>query len=64
MSCIPHEELLEACRIAAQIVDRDGATFLPIFERLEREVEAAHNRTATMLRARDLAASSHGAGIQ
>lgn len=56
MGGIPMAKLLAARRIAAQIVARDGAAFLPVFERLEREVEMAKGRLATINRAREMAA--------
>lgn len=45
------EQIQEALRIAAQIVARDGAAFLPVFLRLEAEAEAALGRNSALERA-------------
>ncbi|MFV0515047.1 MAG: hypothetical protein ACK5MY_15680 [Jhaorihella sp.] len=60
MSAVRHETLLAAQRIAAQIVARDGPAFIPVFQRLEAEIEASGARGACLARAVDLAAREGG----
>lgn len=48
------EELEELRGIAAGVVVRHGEAALPIFERLEREVEAAKAKSSAMQRAREI----------
>lgn len=50
-----HDTLVAAKLVAAQLVARDGPRFLPVFERLEAEVEASEARRATLARAVELA---------
>lgn len=44
-------KIQEALRIAAQIVTRDGAVFLPVFLALEAEAEATAGRNSALERA-------------
>lgn len=43
-----------ALDVAAQIVDRDGEAFLPVFLRLEREVEKLTSQDSALERARKI----------
>jgi len=45
------EELHQARRIAAKIVKRDGPAFLPIFERLDLEIESEKSKDEKLSRA-------------
>lgn len=49
------EDLRAALRISAQIVDKYGEDYLPVFLRLEREVAELDERKAEIERARRLA---------
>lgn len=56
---IPDGEIARLAGIAARIVDRHGAAYLPIFEALEREEEA--RRAGPLARARARARLAEGA---
>lgn len=51
------EKLIAARDISAQIVARDGDEFLPIFERLDQEVEAMEARKEALEKALIIAAN-------
>ena len=53
---VPLHELENALVMAAKIVDESGPDYLPVFERMEREIEAARLRENSMKRARQLSA--------
>ncbi|WP_282129369.1 hypothetical protein [Roseobacter litoralis] len=48
------ERLLAALNIAAQIVGRDGEAFLPIFMRLESEVQGLELQASALERAKGM----------
>ena len=50
-----------ALHVAAQIVARDGPTFLPVFLRLEQEVEVIAGRNSALERALALGGERRGA---
>lgn len=52
---VQRKELELALHVAAQIVARDGRVFLPIFMRLEREIEKLADEDRPYQRALDLA---------
>lgn len=45
------EEIQHGLEIAARLVEADGEVMLPIFERFERELEAARTRSSAVERA-------------
>ena len=49
------DELTEARAVAARIVDRHGEAYLPIFIRLDREIEARLGEASALEKARRLA---------
>jgi hypothetical protein len=53
-SAVRHVE--RALLVAAQLVAYHGDAYLPIFERLERELAALHRQTSAVERARTIAA--------
>lgn len=54
----PENELNDAIVLAARIVARYGDKYLPIFERLENEVNAARDDSQRLLRAMVIARTS------
>lgn len=54
------EKLLLVRSIAAQIVVRDGEKYLPIFERVDQEVEAMKARQTSLEKALMIAAETGG----
>ncbi|MCB0624699.1 MAG: hypothetical protein KDC43_12500 [Saprospiraceae bacterium] len=52
------ENLESAVILAAQIVARYGKTYLPIFERLENDLNAAHANSERLNRALEIARTS------
>lgn len=51
----PENELNEAIVLAARIVARYGEQYLPIFERLEDEMNAARDDSQRLIRAIEIA---------
>lgn len=49
------DRLEHALVLVAGVVDRHGETYLPIYERLERELDIAKRRTGALERAKRLA---------
>lgn len=49
------EEIQRALVVSAQIVARDGPAFLPVFERLEQELERFASQDGVLQRARRIA---------
>ncbi|MBT8169897.1 hypothetical protein [Falsiruegeria litorea] len=52
MAQVDPQRLKDALCVAAQIVARDGERFLPVFLRLEAEVEAITGRNSAVERAK------------
>ena len=48
---IEEERLRRACYIIAKIIERDGTDYLPIYERLEMELEKINRRNSALDRA-------------
>ncbi len=55
MARIREDDLRRAHEIAARLVTEYGDRFLPIFERVEREIDALDERKDAMQRALDVA---------
>ena len=56
----PHADaaaIRQALAIVAEVVVRHGVAYLPLFERLEREVAALDDRASALDRARQVAGS-------
>lgn len=56
------EEIQHGLEIAARLVEADGEVMLPIFERFERELEAARTRSSAVERARRIAEAARERG--
>lgn len=60
---VSHDTIGEALDVLAEIIARDGAAYLPLFERLEREYNLIQSKNDTLSRALARAGNRQGGNV-